>query len=342
MKTSIKYVIILLLISSCVESVNKKNVINKKILKSTINEYNLKNTNYENFYISNYKNNLIITKNGLKINIPKNCFGNLDSTRFVFLDCFSIQNIIEQGVSTLDKDFKVLETDGMFYLIALSNNNDTLQPKKDILIEMPNKTRKKNMKIFYGKRSINDIVFWDLTQINIENKKRRIEEENLNDEIILVADSNFGSTKISNENSTIVVSKNIKNVDLPNYIFNISKLGWINCDRYLEGDTDDLIVNIQKVDKGASFYLVLINYNSVIPPRNNVNGKIVFKNIPSKEPYTLVAIGMKDEDTYFNMVDYDNIKKEVNFPSLKKITKQELTDKLFGKFGKDIWNRPNV
>ena len=116
-------------------------------------------------------------------------------------------------------------------------------------------------------------------------------------------------------------------------------MGWINCDRYIEGETKPLIVNVPKEYAAASYYLVLKNYNSSVPPKRTNDGKLSFM-VPVNEPYTIVALSSKGEDIYFNMMDYTGGKSEVNFSELKPVTRLVLLDKLLEKFGKDIWSRP--
>ena len=57
----------------------------------------------------------------------------------------------------------------------------------------------------------------------------------------------------------------------------------------------------------------------------------------------LLYLGGKNGDKiYFGMDNYLTHKGTVDCPELKAITRQDLTDLLMKKFGKDIWHRPNA
>lgn len=303
--------------------------------------------NVQTFKITTSRQQTINGKQGTVVTFPIDCFGNIQGkVKIELIECYSILDMIFNGLSTYTTDGKLLESDGMIYLNALSVTGDTLKIKQGkVLIQMPTKQEKKGIKIFEGIKNNNSIT-WNLSSEKLTGKVLSSQTNSKNGEytsanpiIIERAKDQNSADKLKSGQSQIIIDKQIKNENIVNYVFNISKMGWQNCDRYIEGETKQLIVNVPKESTCASYYLVLRNYNSSAVPKQTTDGKLSFI-IPVNEPYTIVALSSKGDDTYFNMKDYPGGKDEVEFSRLNPVTRQELTDILIRKFGKDIWNRP--
>lgn len=287
------------------------------------------------FEINISKRQIVKGIHGTIVSFPMNCFGvTHGKVKIELIECYSIQEMLLNGISTETTDGKLLESDGMIYLNAFNEKGDKLLIKNGkVNILMPTKKRKEDIQIFEGVENSNKII-WNLSDVKInQNSQKKNHKKEDNIEYVACCDDSIMSNK------SIVINKQIKNENLVNYVFSISKMGWQNCDRFIEGETKQLIVNVPKESTGASYYLVLKNYNSSALPKQTTDGKLSFI-IPKNEPFTIVAISSKGEDIYFNMMDYTGGKSEVEFSGLKSITRQELTDLLFKKFGKDIWSRP--
>lgn len=299
----------------------------------------------QTFEIITSKQQTIKGKQGTVVTFPVDCFGKMQGkVKIELIECYSIQEMLLNGLSTQTTNGKLLESDGMIYLNALNEKGDTLKIKQGkVKIQMPTEREKHGIRYFEGVENDN-IIIW-----NLSNEKLKIENSLTNNNYTSSQKSKNENPKIVLENDTIyqtktgqsqiVIDKQIKNENLVNYVFSISKMGWQNCDRFIEGETKQLIVNVPKESTGASYYLVLKNYNSSALPKQTTDGKLSFI-IPVNEPYTIVALSSKGKDIYFNMIDYTGGKSEVDFSELKSVTRQELTDLLFKKFGKDIWSRP--
>jgi hypothetical protein len=83
--------------------------------------------------------------------------------------------------------------------------------------------------------------------------------------------------------------KNIDDAELEYYIFSVGKLGWINCDRYLEEDqTIDYIVKTPETPD-TKLKMVFSNNNSLLMV-DAVNGNYQFKGVPIGRVATIVAI----------------------------------------------------
>jgi hypothetical protein len=297
-----------------------------------------KGQNIQTFEINTSKQQTVKGKQGTVVTFPAQCFGKVQGTaKIELIECYSVQEMLLNGLSTQTTDGKLLESDGMIYLNALNEKGDTLKIKQGkVKVQMPTKQRKADIQIFDGVKLANT-VRWNLSDKNLIT---HTESQKLEIQVPTALDTTQNyQTESKTGQSQIVIDKQIKNENLVNYVFCISKMGWQNCDRFIEGETKQLIVNVPKESTGASYYLVLKNYNSSALPKQTTDGKLSFI-IPINEPFTIVALSSKGEDIYFNMMDYTDGKDEVDFSELKPVTRQELTDLLMKKFGKDIWSRP--
>ncbi len=302
----------------------------------------------QTFELNTSKQQIIKGEQGTILTFPRGCFGKVQgNVKIELIECYSIQDMILNGLSTQTTDGKLLETEGMIYLNALSEEGDTLKiGQGNLSIKMPTKQTKEGINIFDGVEK-NGQISWALFEGKmlsdpvddlVRNSKKNTVRIDVSTAEPPLRDSSFRKNKINSEQS-VQIDRKIKNEYLVNYVFNISKMGWINCDRYIEGKTAPLIVTVPKESIGASYYLILKNYNSSVPPKTTSDGKLSFM-VPVNEPYTIVGLSSKGEDIYFNMIDYTGGKSEVDYSGLKPVTRQELTDLLLKKFGKDIWNRP--
>jgi hypothetical protein len=89
--------------------------------------------------------------------------------------------------------------------------------------------------------------------------------------------------------------KNIDEAELNYYIFSISKLGWINCDRFYDAEeTTDLIVQ-NPVNSQTKMKLVFSDIDGVLMA-DIVAGKYVFKNVPVGSKATIVGIKNDEGD----------------------------------------------
>jgi hypothetical protein len=287
-------------------------------------------------------------KQGTVVTFPAQCFGKVQGmVKIELIECYSIQEMILNGLSTQTTDGKLLESDGMIYLNALNEKGDTLKIKQEkVKVQMQTKQRKENIQIFEGINTSSGIT-WDLTneKLKIGEISNIIKQNQNNGPQIEVEDPEHNFTiQPKTGQSQIVIDKQIKNEFLVNYVFNITEMGWINCDRYIEGETQDLFVSVGKEQENVSIYLVLDKRNSNVMPRNPkaVNGKFEYRNIPVKESFTLVALATKGDKIYFGMANHVTNDGKVNCPDLKPVTRQELTDLLMRKFGENIWSRPSA
>lgn len=305
----------------------------------------------QTFEINPSKEQEIKGEQGTVVTFPTDCFGKVQGkVRIELIECYSIQDMIFNRLSTQATDGKLLESDGMIYLNALNEKGDTLEIKQGMInVQMPTKKRKEDIQIFEGVE-YNNAITWNLSTETLtvkhlpeetNNTIPKITEEEIN--YIDKRDS-LHQTQPKTGQSKIIIDKQVKNENFVGYVFQISRMGWINCDKYLEGETQNLLVNVGKGQENVSLYLVLDKYNSNLIPTSKtaIDGQMEFRNVPVSESLTLVALATKGDEIYFGMANHPTHEGTVNCPELKPVTRQELTDLLLKKFGKDIWNRPLV
>jgi hypothetical protein len=87
--------------------------------------------------------------------------------------------------------------------------------------------------------------------------------------------------------------KSMDDAELNYYIFSVSKLGWINCDRFLEAPerVDFAVVG----EKAVDLKLVLKDVKGVLKP-DWIAGQFVFHDVPKGAPATVIAIDRRSSE----------------------------------------------
>jgi hypothetical protein len=144
-------------------------------------------------------------------------------------------------------------------------------------------------------------------------------------------EGNMSDTIFQREFETKINEANINDVEtnvIRKYIFNSSKLGWINCDRFYDspksrtefyvdcGDYTELDIKLVF----HSFKAILDNYASKTANK--------FQNIPEDEAITIVAVKKINNDTFISLTKSNTSLKSVNNLAFEKVTVQKLKQKL--------------
>ncbi|MGB1207184.1 MAG: OmpA family protein [Chitinophagales bacterium] len=86
--------------------------------------------------------------------------------------------------------------------------------------------------------------------------------------------------------------------ELNAYVFDITNLGWINCDRFYEYEGEKQIMVFNEQDRNTLIYLVCKELNSILPVRYNVNRKEYYTDkLPTNLEVKVVAIKMGGKGT---------------------------------------------
>jgi len=235
-------------------------------------------------------------------------------------------------------DGKLLVSGGA-YFIGMTSNGEQLKLKdgKTLNVQFP-KMSDKEMALFYGQRN-------DLGQINWQKasetfKSTQQQPRPVIDSVVTVrkkATSNFeaimdyvdsGDTTTTQEERE-TMGKRQKEYKVSQKVYDeigIAKLGWINCDRFLEvEDKTDLYANFNSQDsvKNANVYLIFKDINSVIHAYYYSDKPPQFENMPVGYKARLIAYTVKDEKVFAYSTDLTITKGQKLTLNLKEISDKD-------------------
>ncbi len=123
-------------------------------------------------------------------------------------------------------------------------------------------------------------------------------------------------------------TKNITTTDINNYLLKTSKLGWINCDRFIRGNIKRIKYKLKiKDSENTVVNMVFKSVNSVLPSWK-MNEEYDFGTISDASEVVLVAIKKEEGRLFMDIVDTKiNSNPKVDF-EFKEVTLQEMKSKL--------------
>jgi hypothetical protein len=111
------------------------------------------------------------------------------------------------------------------------------------------------------------------------------------------------------------------------YIFSVGKLGWINCDRFIEFEEKvDLLVNIEE-SSDMKLKLVFSEIDGVLKPQFK-DGKYLFKQVPVGQKATIVGIKNTDNELLAVIEEITISESPIGNLKFSEITLGELRNKL--------------
>jgi hypothetical protein len=123
--------------------------------------------------------------------------------------------------------------------------------------------------------------------------------------------------------------KSIEDAELNYYIFRVSKLGWINCDRFYEAnETINMMADIP-VNNNTKIKMVFRNIDGVLPA-TIVEGKYLFANIPKGDNITIIGINNNGETLLTAFHDVKTSEMPLSALTFQETTMQALKTKLEG------------
>jgi hypothetical protein len=209
-------------------------------------------------------------------------------------------------------DGKLLISGGA-YFIGMTSNGEQLKLKegRSLSVQFP-KLSEKEMALFYGQRNDLGQMNWQIatetlkwtrppidTQLSdsaSENPNRKSDIEAIMDYV----DSGYNPTPEEKEKN-IQQSKNYIVSQKVYDEIGLSKLGWINCDRFWEVEnTTELYASFNPQDsiKIANVYLVFKDINSVIQANYYSDKSPQFENMPIGYKARLIAYTVKNEKVF--------------------------------------------
>ncbi|MEO6721507.1 MAG: hypothetical protein ABIN67_14155 [Ferruginibacter sp.] len=233
-------------------------------------------------------------------------------------------------------DGKLLVSGGA-YFIGMTSNGEQLKLKegKTLSVQFP-KLSDKEMALFYGQRNDLEQINWQkatetfkTTQppANTQPATDAIKTKRKSDieAIMDYVDSGYNPTPEEKERNI----QQRKNYIVSQKVYDeigIAKLGWINCDRFLEvEDKTDLYASFNPQDsiKNANVYLVFKDINSVIQAYYYSDKSPQFGNMPVGYKARLIAYTVKDEKVFAYSTDLTITKGQNLTLNLKEISDKD-------------------
>ncbi len=228
----------------------------------------------------------ILCAEGTWLKIPENAFVyenespvKCQQVNIIVKEFYSKSDIVEAGLTTTSNHHQ-LESGGMIYIEAsCCGEKLKLKKGKKIGIKMPVKDYYKgDMKVFTGNMQ-NGIVNWEVEGIT---KPDVLPESN--DSSVYMNEGWYGDSDKGVFNPEVQAIEKAQS-----YFMEVSKLGWINCDRFYESKNKTTLYVLADTVKGTSITLIFKNIKSVLPGYLYNTNTTEFPNIPVGEEVTVLA-----------------------------------------------------
>ncbi len=220
--------------------------------------------------------------------------------------------LLRANAQTISND-SILVSGGAYY-IAITSNGEQLRLKNgmSLKVQFP-KLSNNEMTLFYGQRDNLGRMNWQKSnkkfEQNVESARAKLGialmPQPTRSTRLEYSEGNFNQKEHAEEDdSTIspeVKVRNYKDRKIAQKVYDeteLTKLGWINCDRFLETELKtDLYVSFSPNDslKYANVYLIFKDINSVIQADFYSDESPQFDNLPIGYKTKLIAYTVKNE-----------------------------------------------
>lgn len=214
---------------------------------------------------------------------------------------------------------KLLVSGGAYYInLTTDGQNLKLKEGKTLAASFP-KLTDKEMSLFYGQRDSTGALNWQQAQQRFVSSPSTVSKERKGsdtsmsdlDAIFEYIDGESKRPLTQQEKDAIKQEQERSKLERKLYAtIQLSQLGWINCDRFLdEPYRTDLKYSFDERDSVSStiVYLVFKDLNSIMQNYSSFYGygkeEKVFKNIPLSARARLIAISLKDGKMYGCKID---------------------------------------
>jgi hypothetical protein len=279
------------------------------------------------FLVSGTEADTITTVSGIQIAIPANAFVSKDGStitgesRIEITEVTKKSEMIFNRISTTS-DGKLIESSGMFHIKVINNGNELdISPNAALSATFPNMLPGSGL--FYGVKT-SGVVEWQLdTSVTITTERltfmangdtiKKVWSRS-GFEAALEIEPGFEAPP-SGENSSDIAY---------NYPLWFTRLGWINCDRFVNmTEARSLTITTGK-DRNPDYHIVLKELNSVLIDSFESPGRVVTDPIPPKLNATLVLIELKSNELFFAKQEFETGTIDSIHLLPQKISKEEL------------------
>lgn len=187
----------------------------------------------------------------------------------------SLPNMLLEGLTT-SSNGKMLETQGMIFISATKPDSSELKLRKNVNFDICFQIQKaqEEYELFYGEKIEKEINWQPAKSNSLGNS------------------SDSFQARFTQADTTAHIDC------MDRLMFSSSKLGWINCDRFIK------IQNLSSLSLNGNYSnntiarLIFYNYRSILPAFNK-DGKILFENLPTNERVHLVVYKSENNKLYF-------------------------------------------
>jgi hypothetical protein len=318
-----------------------------------LNFEELTESNKQVFIIDNNSDTTLTGKQGTQISIPANILGEAltddDTLKIILREYYQMSDILLAGLSTTSNG-KLLETKGMIHLEFRLNNRKITNVNQGLKVKFRNNEEASDYHIFYGNKVDNSINWQlDTTQyyhiyfnLVVDNAGCITCDYAIND---IRLDSVKWSKGYSTLDSIVTFTGSGDTIDYNNFhrirtnqdplfnllklnsSFNLSKLNWINLDKFADS-TNVTKVHITSNSKQIPIYFIIFHtINSVIGKQ----GEKEFTGIPLNQTISVIGLEKSENKLLFGMtgpfVSKENMVinislKETNIDSIEKQLKE--------------------
>lgn len=205
----------------------------------------------------------------------------------------------------------LLETSGMLNILATSDGKSIkLKAGSPIKIQFKKTAEAPFMRSYLGERdsiginwqldneNVMDTIFYTVKKESyIIDNEEDIPGEAYYIEVIsygIVGKDTFEISRSKSGGESDIAYENV-----PYYSLHSTKLGWINCDYFIDAD-DVMDFNVTKTDSiKTQIYLIFKDINSIMGPTDWDDKTYFFRNIPKGSEVMVLSIGNKDDEFYF-------------------------------------------
>lgn len=209
------------------------------------------------------------------------------------------EDFLFAGLHTQSGD-RLLETGGTIFIKATQNGEELshgTDKTMDILFD--SREDGDGMELFYGDVDDNGNLDWSKQTSNDEATVIAWDITNSEEGIVIVNGVAMEYVKeLFGGLDSITMAEYQEQSKMTNLMMSSSRLGWINCDRFLPVEQNaQLLVNIDTAYH-ASVFLVFEDINSVMNGWYQ-NGKVSFDRIPAGKKVKVIALSYVNDQPYY-------------------------------------------
>lgn len=327
---NIIYLSFILIIISCQkeDSISVNEVLDSlKVNKKQIIEFKL------------VSDTLIVGKEGTRIFVRKDMFKNYNNGLLTLelIEYFDFEDIVLNSIETITNDNQLLETSGVLYVNFKENGEQLILNEKATYKIEVSKNIKKKSNIYYND---NDSVFkWELSNdkiyVDIPDRFRNFQfglsvEGNGKGgffktvhidsvEVVMKRDSLLAIQYVENRNEAY-------NNTVEIFEFNASRLGYINIDRILAFEKEELITIIEptKSFTGIQMYYIYKDNDSFYQDYWNDTNSDFKSEVKILGKIKVVVFATKNSEIYLDSFNLDSESKTTFTIDLTKTTIEKL------------------